>query len=192
MTGKTPGTIVGDGLLREGMRIVAGSAPELSVALACTHTKRKLFHLAYDPEIADFALRREIVIDRERLFQCLSRFEIAEPLAGIQHAGHPDQVALFANRISCRGSEPGRVDDISRAGIGQMLRRGTVTPVAADDQRMKGWRCIFIPGTDYRDGLVRMAEEAACRDWPSKIRITARLETRCQAIAVASAIIGDG
>jgi hypothetical protein len=83
------------------VRIMAGSAPHLTMTLSGASTSGELLHMTDDLELLGVGtLLRDIDISGENLLQGLPWPEIAERLCWIQHSANSQQVTLLAD--ACR------------------------------------------------------------------------------------------
>ena len=110
---------IGDWILRERMRIVAGAAPELIPALPCTFTQREFLRLADDRESVRVrrAPRRLINVNRVDVFEILTSVKISNLFARIRNAHFAAQVALLANAVAGALRELCSIDDRSWYGF---------------------------------------------------------------------------
>ena len=125
--------IVCDGLQRRAVRfvvwIVAGAAPQLSVAVARAGAQRELLHMADHFERAGGIC---VVVCGEHIFRALAGDEIAQLFAGIGDARDSEEMTLLADAVACGGRELRGIDDVAGARIGEMFFGGAVAAFAGD------------------------------------------------------------
>ncbi len=145
VAGEAPGAEKTHGFERLVVRIVAGSAPQAPVALARAGASGELLHVADDLELLGVgALRRDVTVSREDIFQALSGLKVAKLLPWIQNSAHAQQMALFANAVASARLQLRRVDDRGSPGVAQMPLRRAVAALASDRFRRKHGRPILV------------------------------------------------
>ena len=128
------GAKIGDRLLRERMRIVAGAAPEFIPAAPRTLTQRELLRLADDRESGRVrrVSRRLINVNRKDVFEIPTSMKVGHLLARIRNGHLAAQVALLANAVPGARRESRRIDDRSWDGVAEVRRRWPVASLTGD------------------------------------------------------------
>src|SRR5580658_5683011 len=125
MARKASGPVVFDRLEWLLVRIVAGTAPESSAAIASAGAESKLLDVAYDFESPGRRARRHgIVVDGEGIFQALPRNKVAELFSWIQDTSGAKQVTLFADAVASRRSRFTGLTMVPARGSARCLSTG--------------------------------------------------------------------
>src|ERR1700727_1124806 len=102
------------------MRIMAGTAPQPSIAIPRTHTQGKLFDVADHPELCCGPRRHAVAVNGVRIFQRSPGTKIAGLLTWIKNLGDSQQVALLADAVSRSALQLRRVYDGGRSRMRQV------------------------------------------------------------------------
>src|SRR5208282_962134 len=172
------------------VRIVAGPAPELSVALTGAHTPSELLYVADDFEFAGVRTRsRNVDVGCENIFQRPPRPKVAKLLPWIEYPAYSQQMALFADAIPRRRRELRGIDDRPSARIAEMFFGRSMAPLASDAFRGEHRGAIPIRCTGDMQGSSRVAKKASFRDGPREIWIGQSLVSRRQIVSLPALVV---
>src|SRR5689334_3065786 len=122
----------GGAYVARAMRVVAGAAPEAAFARFRASALGQLLRLA---DRRHFPAIPGQDVNRDCIFEILSRAEIAPALARVQHADGTFQVALLADAVSRARRQLCRVHDVGRGGLPDVIAGRPVTAFASDGCR---------------------------------------------------------
>src|SRR5262249_39849523 len=164
---------------------MASTAPESLIAAARAAAQRELLGVADYFECASGSARgQNVVVDREGLLERLSGKEVTELLAGIEHAGGPKDVALFADGVARSRCEFGGIDDGAGARIGEMVLHWAMAALAGDGVSGENRLAKLVEGRgDVKRGA-RMAKDTGFTDRTSEIGIRKFLVARGDVVGV--------
>ena len=141
------------------MRIMAGSAPHFSLALACAPAQSELLDMTdYFERLRMQRIRRGIGnINRKDIFELLACLEITKLLAPVENPRLSTKMTLLANAIPSSRRELLRIHDRMRHRIAQVSFSRTMTPVARYSLLLK-WRGFIAVQSSSLANLNQISE----------------------------------
>ena len=127
------------------VRIMAGSAPHLTMTLSGASTSGELLHMADDLELLGArTVLRDVDVSGKDVLQALTRPKIAERLSWIKYSANSQQVTLFADAVASSRLQFRRIDNRARSRITEVPFSRTVTTRARDRFRRECRRAILV------------------------------------------------
>jgi hypothetical protein len=115
------------------VRIMAGPAPHLTIALSGASASGQLLHMTDDLELLRVrTVWRDIAVSGENILQALPRPKIAKLLSRIKYSANSQQVTLFADAVASSRLQLRRIDDRARSGITEVLFSQAMTTLTGD------------------------------------------------------------
>ena len=127
------------------MRIMAGSAPHLTMTLSGASTSGELLHMTDDLELLGAGtVLRDVDVSGEDILQALPRPKIAEPLSWIEYSANSQQVTLFADAVASSRLQLRRIDDRAGSRVIEVPFSRAVTTLTRDRFRREWRRAILV------------------------------------------------
>jgi len=175
------------------MRIMAGSAPHFSPALACAPAQSELLDMTdYFERLRMRRIRRGIGnINRKDIFELLACLEITKLLARVENPRLSTNMTLLANAIPSSRRELLRIHDRMRHRIAQVSFSRTMTPLARYSLLLKWRGFIAVQSSSNRFRPPGMAKQTFRRDGSIEIRPSILLISRRHVPNPAICVIGN-
>ena len=170
--------------------IMAGPAPQLTVAHPSANAPRQLLNMADDLELAGVATGRQgIDVGGENVFRRLSRPKVAKRLSRIQHFANAQQMTLFTDAVASGRIKLRGINYRAGPGIAEVFFLRTVTAFASDRLRRERGGPILVRCVGNGQGRSGMAEQTSLGDGPREVRIRSPLVAGRQVVSLAALVV---